>query len=77
MAPLTLLAQQWLTAGSDTAGASRSRLLAFTACQDPVFVPLSLSQSNRHANCKQRYGESLQHRFFLPRLGSEIINEPT
>jgi hypothetical protein len=25
-----------------------------------------VSQSNRHGNCKQRDGKTLQHRFFLP-----------
>jgi hypothetical protein len=52
MAPLPLLAQQWSTAGSDTTGACRSRLLALAARRDPVFMPLGLSQPDRHPNCK-------------------------
>src|SRR5262249_34564487 len=52
VAPLALLAQQWSTTSSDTAGACRGRLLAFAAGRDPLLMPLSLSQPNRHANCK-------------------------
>jgi hypothetical protein len=31
-----------------------------------VLVPLRLSQSDRHANCQQRYSKNPQHGFFLP-----------
>jgi hypothetical protein len=54
-------------AGSGAASASRGRLLAFGASSQHVFVRMSrVSHSNRHGNCKQRDGKSLQHRFFLP-----------
>jgi hypothetical protein len=52
MAPLALLAQQWFTTGSDTADACRGRLLAFAAGRDPLLMPFSLSQPDRHANYK-------------------------
>jgi hypothetical protein len=73
VAPLPLLAQQWAAISCRTTGACRSGLLAHSAARDRVLVPLRLSQSNRHANCKQRYSESLQHGFFLPTLGVEKL----
>jgi hypothetical protein len=52
-------------AGSGAASASRGRLLAFRASSQHVFVRMSrVSHSNRHGNCKQRDGKSLQHRFW-------------
>jgi hypothetical protein len=76
VAPLPLLTQQWF-ATSSLAGACRSHLLALATRRDHVLVPLRLGQSNRHANCKQRYSESPQHGFFSLELGSEPLFEPT
>jgi hypothetical protein len=68
VAPLPLLADCSGGTGPGTAKASRSRLLALGAGRHHGLVPMGrVSQSNRHDNCKQRYSESLQHSFFLPR----------
>jgi len=77
VAPLALLAQQWAAISCATAGACRSGLLAHGAARNHVLVhmPFRLGQSNRHANCEQRYSESFQHGFFLPRLCGETLRE--
>ena len=76
VAPLTLLAKQWFAIGCSAAGACRRGLLADGATRDRMLVPSArhskreascrLRQSNRHANCKQRYRESPKHEFFPP-----------
>jgi hypothetical protein len=67
VAPLPRLANRRGGAGSSTAGASCSRLLALGAGPQPVLVRVGrVSQSDGHDNGKQRYSKGLQHRFFLP-----------
>jgi glutamate/tyrosine decarboxylase-like PLP-dependent enzyme len=67
VAPLPLLADRRGATGSCTAGASRSRLLAFRAASDHALVRMGcVSQPHGHDNRKQRYSKSLQHTFFLP-----------
>ena len=65
------LAHNGLNIGSRTAEAYRTRLLFRDARRHEhvlVHMTLRLGQSNRHANCKHRYRESLQHHLYLPSL---------
>ena len=73
VAPLPLVADCSGGAGSRTAETSRSRLLALGAGRHHGLVRMGrVRHSNRHGNCEQRYGKSLQHGFtILPRLHGE------
>jgi hypothetical protein len=73
VAPLPVLAHRFFP----TASACRSDRRALTARCDLVLMPLRLSQSNGHGNCKQRYSANPQHGFLLPRLGEDTLFEPT
>jgi hypothetical protein len=73
VAPLPVLAHRFFP----TASACRSDRRALTARCDLLLMPLRLSQSNGHGNCKQRYSANPQHGFLLPRLGEGTLFEPT